>query len=713
MNDAPNIGSPAGSRGVDSSLILTALLGPAQLFIFGPLAIYVGNPEELATPLGQLAVLLVPAFLFASATLVGIGRILPDRYRDRYTSLLLATGVLMWIQSSLLVASYGVLDGDVLDFDRHQVRGYIELPFWLGCLTLAFNRAGRISSQATFLATALLVLQSAAAVYSAALGEGAVRSDRTPWMQPPPEFFSFAPSQNVIHFVLDGFQSEYFGEAMQSDGGRLAKAFAGFTFYANHAGAFPTTVVSMTAMLSGRTYENDMPIPDFIGTDAPNLFDALSRDGWEVDSMSISRAIEPGAATRGYSIHNNFLGGREQQRNTAALLLDLSLFRQLPHFGKILVYNQQRWIFQSIASRGGLGGTLGDLGHHASNGAAFISYLTSQAVVDPKRERTFKFVHVGIPHWPMVVDAECRFTGVQRALHESYTQQSRCGLKRLEEFFARLKELGIYDDALILITSDHGTAYLAHDENRPRPGRIQDIVSLGLALFAIKEPGAVAGFKTSDVPTSIADIPGLIAQSLDLSEKFAETPDILLKEFPARKRRYGHYNWRDAWWREPQIPRIDYFAIEGDVRDARAWRYEESSFAPGYSLAARKIQPGDRATREYLDHGWESVGNGRARPVGEASRVFMELPAGRRVRITAILRSIEEPLPDVISIEVDGLPLSLVNDDPGRRRGHYSVTMEPDDGRPRISTIAFKLGQGPAPYQMADLEVEEISVDVL
>ena len=82
--------------------------------------------------------------------------------------------------------------------------------------------------------------------------------------EPPAAIYQFSPTRNVIHVVLDEFQADVFNDIFQQDRAALDRQFAGFQYFADHAGSFPTTSFSMPAMLAGQEYRNQKPAPEFI-----------------------------------------------------------------------------------------------------------------------------------------------------------------------------------------------------------------------------------------------------------------------------------------------------------------------------------------------------------------------------------------------------------------------------------------------------------------
>ena len=64
--------------------------------------------------------------------------------------------------------------------------------------------------------------------------------------------------------MLDEFQTDVFVAMLEEDGGSLGRTFTGFTFFADHLGAFPSTSLSVPAMLTGKEFRNEQPVPEFV-----------------------------------------------------------------------------------------------------------------------------------------------------------------------------------------------------------------------------------------------------------------------------------------------------------------------------------------------------------------------------------------------------------------------------------------------------------------
>jgi hypothetical protein len=292
-------------------------------------------------------------------------------------------------------------------------------------------------------------------------------ADRARWIEPPPEIYQFSADRNVIHIVLDEFQSDVFTEILQQDRAALDKQFSGFVYFADHAGAFPTTSMAMPAMLTGLEYRNQKLAPEFVreAFRQSSIFEKVSRAGYDVDVMSIvpiasfEEWIGPEAAPNWkgarFRIRKPFISQGDYREVSARQLGELSLFEHVPH--KAFSVERSDTFYRAIwMDRGDSPAQIRR--HEATNSVAFLEHFTGLMSVGRDRP-VYKLMHVGVPHRPVVVDRECRFIGLTDMSRESYTDQSRCAVKLVASLLDRVRTLGIYDSNPSCVVN-HGTTAL-------------------------------------------------------------------------------------------------------------------------------------------------------------------------------------------------------------------------------------------------------------
>lgn len=171
------------------------------------------------------------------------------------------------------------------------------------------------------------------------------------------------------------------------------------------------------------------------------------------------------------------------------------------------------------------------------------------------------FAHLLLPHAPFVYQDDCQLdyssepwerfltSGLEKntvderiVRYVRYLPQAKCALNEIGRLFDRMRELGLYDDAFIVVHSDHGSRISlrsAHKLNRNRltPEDYQDMFS---TLFAIKLPGGKYREHTETVSLNVLmsraamEITGQYQSELDFGVIAEEVPFIYLSgQIPA------------------------------------------------------------------------------------------------------------------------------------------------------------------------------------
>ena len=489
----------------------------------------------------------------------------------------MAVGAAMWAQGNLMVGDYGVLNGQDIDWSGHAWRTRYELAMWIGVPVLAIVFARALFSTAVFASQILIALQVVLLAYTASQADPEARAK---WEGAPEAIFELSSKQNVFHFVLDGFQSDAFDDIVKAERAEMDRQFAGFTFFRNHMGAFPTTIVSIPAMLTGSTYRNQEPMRRFIAKEfkRASIFQVMRSQGYQVDAMSGLMYDKP-SSTNYYRLPTPYVTYDAYVRFAGWQLADLALFRHAPHVLKPWIYNEQSWRLQTT-----FGQSMDTAGRRFMpvNGQAFLADYTARMRVGHDQP-TYKYLHAGIPHWPVSVNADCEYIGARSLRRPNYTDQARCGIRRVGALLDKLRELGLYDSSLIVISSDHGVALPPQGFTGERDvlgAPLSELAGSALALLVVKPPSASGPVRISDAPSAITDIPATIVDTLGLKNPFPGTSALKLDEHASRPRQFGIYLWSSAEWQADFFPYMDIFTVDGRVADGAAWKTEEPIYAP-------------------------------------------------------------------------------------------------------------------------------------
>ena len=568
-------------------IVLPASLVVAQLCLFGPHTIYVGNMAEFSAPFSTLVRPLVVAGGAIVLAFVAVGLRMTTKSFRYYIALLFGVGFALWIQGNLLVADYGALDGSDIDWTIESWRNPYEMALWILVPLVSIAAARHVAPIAPFASAALLTLQTVVLMASA-LGNDA--RAHASWRGPSDSMFDLSRTKNVIHIVLDGFQSDVFDDILREDRERLDKSFSGAVFFADHAGAYPTTIASIPAMLTGETsYRNDQPLQSYFRGRFENgsLFKSLRAAGYRVDNIT-SWQYDNSSETHVYPMRRPYVSYREYTRYAAWELADLSLFRHAPHVLRERIFNDQKWRLQQLFGPRDTSSRR----YHAGNGAVILDEF-ARRLTPAVDGLLYKFMHIGIPHLPVVLNANCEFIGAVRSPDRvAYRGQARCAVTKATAILDRLKEVGLYDSSLIVISSDHGIGHTSprftHDRHLPA-GTLSRLAGKALALLIVKPPNGRGPIRISYAPSTISDVPATIMDVLGLRHNLPGEPALRLEENASRTRTFAMYDWEG--WTTPYFDALDVMEINGRVLDGDSWSLKASFYAPntGEEVRARGL----------------------------------------------------------------------------------------------------------------------------
>jgi len=114
-----------------------------------------------------------------------------------------------------------------------------------------------------------------------------------------------------------------------------------------------------------------------------------------------------------------------------------------------------------------------------------------------------------------------------------------------------MKELGIYDDALIIIHADHGGRIppIGYINNQPENGFVVSPMLVGAAspLLAIKRPDSQGELQISGVLASLTDIPDTVSSIMKWDEDFGGEDITKINSAKLRTRKFYNFDSKAGW----------------------------------------------------------------------------------------------------------------------------------------------------------------------
>ena len=555
-------------KSVISNYLYVAVTASISLLVVPCAVLFVTNSSEFIIPLFELSVFLLKAgvvffgVIFAMIILAGKTNHLLV-INSLFFLVLVST-----IQFFLLSESLNVLDGqgpypframqiavDVIIYGfsgwliyalRHKVHESIKMLFTGICLFQLINLGVLILSRGDSFDEIPVNLEALILSRNEASDEGPDVNTEVSAIS------NFSRKENVLHIVLDGFQSGLFQDVIRNDN-EIASALDGFLYYPDTLTASEVTQLSFAAFLTGREYTNNEPMKTYLfnsrvarmGTATPvkyvpNILEAATRHGFAVDVATPFIVIKDQEFYAHFFFipkpYSSEISVREVVAYQTAYLFDLTLFRSAPKLLKKSIYNQGRWRYSGLYARY-LGLTFN---HHI--GVQFLREVIEKFRF-AEQTKVYKLFHLVTPHPPFVTDSNCRFSDKEHKREYIHIyNQARCTLVQVVKLLDKFKRSGIYDTATILVHGDHGMS-LPFQEFKPGPN--DDVrnfprpIGNSNPLLLFKPPGRRGELVTVDAEISLTDIPKTISELLQLDVDF-DGVDFLNEKPGDRVRRYYH-----------------------------------------------------------------------------------------------------------------------------------------------------------------------------
>lgn len=362
-----------------------------------------------------------------------------------------------------------------------------------------------------------------------------------------------AQNGNVLVFVLDCFESSWFEDIVEEDAS-IIEPLADFTYYRNGTSQFAHTDNAIPYMLTGVAWKED--IDGNYSSYAYENSDALSKiaeQGYDIGIYTGASYLSDSAKALTTNYSDNV------QRvyapiETLKLMTKASMYKMVPFTLKQEYVYYSGDVFTLAKS---------DEVWNIDNDLPFYNSLMQKGLmINEEMENTFRFYHMRGPHAPFYLSEDIRYEPTGR--EATLSSQGRGSLKIVYEYLEQMKELGIYDDATIIITADHGQGYiLDSDKTSGKPDRTSR------PIFIVKKPNEHGeAMKISNTPVSQAELLPTILEAVgadcnNYGRTFGE-----ISEEEQRERMY--------------VDVYSYFTVQytinGDAADVNSWDIKKADY---------------------------------------------------------------------------------------------------------------------------------------
>lgn len=435
--------------------VIPCLLLSFMACVWGPMEVFVGNTSnfrftymEALLPLGALC-------LACTAVLALLVSLLRRRVFALVLSVITALCVAGYAQNMFLNLDLGLLEGEAIDWASFGNHGAVNLAIWAAIIavvvTVLMLLKKRTSRICRLVCALLLLVQGVTfATVSVQHLMDEDQSTQGEYVLSGEEQYNVSAEGNVIVFMLDYFSNDYI-DAMVKQYPDALDNLKDFTYYDNCDPTYIGTFPSVVHMLTGHAFDNTVTIDQWFNDawnseSAQYFYQALKDNGYTFNFFDSTNMYFGMKYAEPYV--NNLVYEEAMYTLKPGMLLKcmlkLSAYRYLPHTFK-QYFVQSNYDFARAA-------TLTGAVQRSNNRGMFYDALKKQKLSVVENDGKYFIIEFLRGTHPPYDVGEKGYYDADATLEEC----ARGYFRMIDEYIAQLKSLGLYDDATIIITSDHG-----------------------------------------------------------------------------------------------------------------------------------------------------------------------------------------------------------------------------------------------------------------
>lgn len=423
------------------------------LWIFIPSSVFFANKAEFAISYWNYIIPLYITLFISTAIIYTL--VLPASKKDINNAGIFFSFILIgsYLQYLFFNGDIGELDGSKYYWNHNVIISFIDVFIWLIVAVLFFSAIKKHKDITVYyvsyiilgiqLITIVIIIATAPA--DSFVTEVAIASGE--------KQYSLAKKQNTVVFVLDAVDNSFI-KAIYEDSPESFDDLRDFTLYTDTCSVFDFTSLSMPQMFTGSTYNS-------CEVDYVEFYNRLHENDYKVlffnydEDNTVIYNIKP--------FLDNYYANESTQCNIyidyskiITSTFRYSLLNMCPNILKGYL-KQETISFNQIALV-----SLGDEGSNMYyNNDDFYNHMVLS--IDEDMTNAFIMQHINGAHLPC----------------DDFIVETEYCLNIVSDYINQMKELGVYDESTIIITSDHGV----HDRgNVPYP-------TAATPIFLIKSPG--------------------------------------------------------------------------------------------------------------------------------------------------------------------------------------------------------------------------------
>ena len=419
---------------------------------FGPFEMAAFGSDSLVYNHKDVFWLLFLTTLIVTAVFGSLIALLKGKIYNYIVCFVCATTFAGYIQGIALNGSLGTLTGDAITWSEMRFELYLSIAVWL-IIYIAFYLVMYLSrkvwTNVIYWCAGLLVLIQFIPTVGIFLGlfdlgDASMENCRLTTKG----MYEYSSNDNVFVFVLDRLDYKYI-ERVQKQSPEFFDRLDGFTGYNNAISAFGRTRPALNHLMTGcEDLAYKVPTDEFYSAswkeNGKDILGDLHSANYTTEFYTdVSDLCSDPEYVEKY-IGNTFIGTKKLNKmTTLSKLMEFSAYKYAPTFIKPFYWTDTNYYNRDVL-------VSDDTRTYVFDDAAYADGF--KAANSQRKENNFKLYHFDGPHAPYTLKVD----GTRSDTETSVEEQLMGCMNILYNAFDRMKELGIYDDATIIITGDHG-----------------------------------------------------------------------------------------------------------------------------------------------------------------------------------------------------------------------------------------------------------------
>ena len=507
-------------------VIMLSLIAPFMVCFFGPFEIFGNNIDQFKFALGDFWLLCIVLSLGIAAAVGTVLMLLRGRVFDVAYGLAFGISFMLFLQGNFLSMGMTSLEGDGaaeggLGFGKILINTIIWLLIVGGSIAVMllldkYRDTVRLISIVVLVAvlgSSLISFATLSLTTDVYAGKSMIEITEGEQVLTVENLDTLAKEQNVIVFIVDRFDYEYFEVAEQTCP-EIFNELEGFTYFDDYITRYPRTFPGALHVLTGVETDFSLSHDEYMTgayKNSQHLQD-IKQQGFDINIYTDDYyCYEDAGDMSGYAEN---LSGSVSYRivQSASLAIDmirLSLYRYLPFCAQGLVGNISTPTFDKYVQY--------DMTYdlYSTDMKKVYGVMTEDEFTLRESDKGYSFIHVDGCHKSTIYDPDFNELpeGDPDNLAWSTENVMKQSFKIISRYLAEMKRLGVYENATIIITGDHAnirsdtkepndsyvTALMVKPAGQSKGEMTKNYAQLDVdnVLATIKEASGIA----TDVPT--------------------------------------------------------------------------------------------------------------------------------------------------------------------------------------------------------------------